>query len=116
MRPVEPHASKWDETQVPPALAGVPAAFAPAAGAAAGSFLFRARFVHGQVATVQRAAVEGIDGGLGFLGRSHGDESKPARPTGGAVGHEVGFDDGAVGRKGVLQIVFGGIEGKVSYE
>ena len=37
-----------------------------------------------------------------------------ARPAGGPVHHQVGFSDRAVGGERILQIVFGGVEGKVS--
>jgi hypothetical protein len=36
------------------------------------------------------------------------------RPVGHAVHHQVGFGDRAVRRKGVLQVVFSGVEGKIS--
>ena len=48
--------------------------------------------------------------------RAHGHETKAAGAVGHAIHHQVGFGDRAVRRKGVLQVVFGGIEGKISYK
>ena len=45
---------------------------------------------------------------------AHGHESEPARAAGHAVHHQVGFNDRAVRGKRVLQVVFGGVEGKIS--
>ena len=39
---------------------------------------------------------------------------KPARATAHAVHHQVGLDDRAVRGKGVLQVIFSGVEGKIS--
>jgi hypothetical protein len=35
---------------------------------------------------------------------------------GGPVHHQVGFNDRAVRREGVLQVVFSGVEGKIPYK
>src|SRR5690349_12562076 len=100
------------------ATAAAAAVFAPAtaAAAAASTFLTRAGDVDGQGPTIQLGAVHGRDGLLGFFRRAHGNESETARPAAHAVHHQVGFNDGAVRREGVLQIVFGGIEGEVPYK
>ena len=47
-------------------------------------------------------------------GVAHRDEAESAGTAGHAVHHQVGFDDRAVGGKGVLQMVFGDVEGKIS--
>jgi len=65
-------------------------------------------------APVNRFAAHGLDGFRGLFGRAHSDETEPARTTGGPIHYEVGFNDGAVGCEGILQIVFGGVEGKIS--
>jgi hypothetical protein len=96
-----------------------PAEFTPPAGvlaAAAAAFLTWARFVDRQVAAVKIRPVERFDRFLSLLRRAHGDERKAAGPAGGAIGHEVGFRDGAMRRKGVLQVVFGSVEGKVPHK
>ena len=52
--------------------------------------------------------------GLG-LG-SHFDEGKTTRTTRGAILHDVNCDDRARRGKMILQIIFGGTEGKVPHE
>jgi hypothetical protein len=83
----------------------------------AGSALFtRAGDVHGQGAAVNGLAVQRGNGVRRFLVRAHGDESKPAGTASGTVHHQIGFDDSAMCGKGVLQVVFGGFAGKISYK
>ena len=72
--------------------------------------------VDGERASINGLAVEGLDGLLGLFGRAHGDETEPAGTASGPVQHQVGFHDRAVRGERVLQVVFGGVEGKVSYE
>jgi len=67
--------------------------------------------LNGEGATAQLRAVQRLNGLLGLFGRAHGDETKTAGTAGRPVHHQVGFDDGAVRRKGVLQVVFRGFEG-----
>ena len=86
------------------------------ATAAACAFFARARDVYRESAPIQLLAVHGFDGLLGFFGRTHGDEGEAARAAAHSIHHQVGFNDRAVRREGVLQIVFSGVEGKVSYE
>jgi hypothetical protein len=90
--------------------------FAARIAPAAGIFLSRTSDVDGEITPVKGGAVEGVDGLLGFLSRRHGDESEAARPAAHPVGNEIGFRDGAVRGKGVLEIVFSGVEGKISYK
>ena len=52
----------------------------------------------------------------GFLRLTHGDECEAAGAAGHAIHHQVGFNDRAMGGKRVLEIVFGGVEGKISYK
>ena len=70
--------------------------------------------INGEVAPVQVGAVQGIHGFLGFFLGAHGDESEAAGPAAVAIGHEVGFENGAVRGESVLEIVFGGVEGEIS--
>ncbi len=67
-------------------------------------------------APAQFFAIQTVNGLLRLLRRTHGDEGKPARPTGGPVGDEVGFDNRAIGREGILQIVLGDFEVEVPDE
>jgi hypothetical protein len=89
---------------------------AATATAAAGRTLFtRTSDVDREGATVEFLAVEGVNGLLGFIGVGHGDETEATGATGHLVHHQVGLDDGAVCGKRVLEVVFGGVEGKISY-
>ena len=72
--------------------------------------------VNGQCPATQFFAIQRIDGFLRFLRRTHGDETEPTRAAGGTIHHQVGFHDRAVRRKGVLQIIFSDVEGKVSHK
>lgn len=82
--------------------------------AAAAALFTRAGEVHGEIPAIQRCAIEGADRSLSLFRSAHGDETEPSRATAHTVGHQVGFQNGAMGGKGVLEIVFGGVEGKVS--
>src|SRR5437773_1874835 len=85
--------------------------------AAAGRALFaRAGFAHRQTAPAEIRAAQGFDRRFGFLGVAHGDEGKPARASAEFIGDEIDGADQAVGGKSGLQIVLGGVEGKISYE
>src|SRR5437762_1415770 len=86
------------------------------AAAAAGTLFARAGDVHTEGAAAEFFAVHGVNGLLRFFRRTHRDEGKAARPARGAVGDEVGFDDGAVGREGILQVVLGDFEVEVADE
>ena len=60
--------------------------------------------------------MKGLNGLLGFLGGAHGDEPEAAGAARHTVHHQVGLKNGAVGGERVLEIVFSGFEGKVSYK
>src|ERR1051325_7179981 len=94
--------------------AATAAEFATTAAAAARTFFTRARDVDSERAAVELLAVHGIDGLLRFLRRAHGHESEAARAAAHAIHHQVGFHDCAVRGERVLQVVFGGVEGKIS--
>ncbi len=87
-----------------------------AAAAALRPILTRPGDVDGDVASVDGFAVQGVDRPLSFLRCGHGDKAKAARTAAHAVDHEIGFDDRAVGGKGVLKVVFRGVEGKISHK
>jgi len=60
-------------------------------------------------------AVQGVNGLLAFFGAAHGDETKAAGAIGFTVHDEAGLGDGAVfGEEGV-EVLFSGLEGKISY-
>src|SRR5665213_2354877 len=89
---------------------------ATAAAAAGGAFFARAGDVDRQRATVHVLAVHAFDGLLGLFGGTHGHKTKAARAVGHAIHHQVGFSDRAKRGERVLQVVFSGIEEKISYE
>src|SRR5258707_10008293 len=73
-----------------------------------------ARFIDRQIAAVMVLAMQRRNGGLrAFLG-FHRDERKAAGPSALAVHDHIHRGHGSVGGEKVLEIVFGGVEGKVS--
>jgi hypothetical protein len=70
--------------------------------------------VYSQVAPVHICAIQGADGFLGLFLGAHRNKGEPARPAGGAIHHQVRFENGAVRGESVLEIVFGGVEGEIS--
>ena len=67
-------------------------------------------------ASIQLCAVHGGNGLLRLRFRAHGYEAKATGAIGGAIYHEVGFGDCAVRGKRVVEVVFSGVEGKISYK
>ncbi len=94
----------------------VSAAAATTAAAAAGTLFTRTSDVHGEVTAAHVLAVETGDGRLRGFSSVHGDEGETAGFAGHAIHHEVDFHDGAVGGESVLEIVLGGVEGKIPYK
>src|SRR5258705_10215292 len=88
----------------------------PAAAATARALFAGLGEVDRERATVNRLAVHPLDGLLRLLGSAHSDETEPARAASLTVHHQVGFSDRAEGGERILQVVFGGVKGKVSYE
>ena len=79
--------------------------------ATAGSALFaRPGNVDGKGASIHGLAVHGLDGLGSLFRRAHRDETKTAGTARGTVHHQVGFGDCAVGGKGILEVVFCGVE------
>jgi hypothetical protein len=92
------------------------AAAATTEATAAGRTLFtRAREVHGQGTTIQRRTVHRLDRLLRLFGRAHRDKSKSPGATALTIHHQVRFDHGTVRGKGVVQVVFGRVVGKIPY-
>src|SRR5579859_78711 len=92
------------------------AKFTARAAVTPGTLLFRARDVHRESPVAERCAVHGRNRLLRFLGRGHGDKGKAAGAAAHPVHHQVGFDDRAVGGERLLQVIFGRVEGKISYK
>jgi hypothetical protein len=76
----------------------------------------RAGDVHGQVTSVEIAAVKSLARDLSLFGGAHGHESESAGPAGVAVGHHLDFKHGTMRGKRVLKMVLGGVEGQISYK
>jgi hypothetical protein len=89
---------------------------ASSALAATAALFFRARFIDGEVAAAEVGAVHRLNRFLRLFRRAHRDESETARPASGTVHHEIRFYDRAVGRKGVLQVVFANLEVEIPDE
>src|SRR5207248_3968525 len=98
-----------------PATAAVAAATSTAttATAAARTFFPRPRNIDRQCAPAQFLAIQSVNGLLGLFRAAHGDEAETPRTSGRPVHHEVGFHDRAMLRKGILQVVFSDVEGKI---
>jgi hypothetical protein len=75
----------------------------------------RLGFVDGQVATVVVASMERLDGLLALFRVAHGDETESTGAIGFAIHDQVGFFDGAILSEKLVQVLFGGLEGKISY-
>jgi len=99
---------------VPPTATAIPTTTVTIA--APGSLFARTGNIDAESATAEVFAVHAVNRLLRFFGRVHGDEAKPARPAGRPVSDQVGFDDGAVGGEGVLQVVFGDFEVEIPDE
>jgi hypothetical protein len=86
------------------------------AAAAAGRAIFAGTsFVDSQGATLDFLAGEGRDGGFSAFRRGHGDKTKTARTTAHAISDEVNLGNRAMLLEQILQIILGGVEGKISH-
>jgi hypothetical protein len=92
------------------------AAAAAAAATARRTVFARTSNVNGQGTTAELGAIQCVNGLLSFRRGAHGDETEAARTTRGAIHHQVGFGDGAVGGKRVLEFILRGVEGKIPDE
>jgi hypothetical protein len=98
------------------AAAAAAAKFTPSTATAAGTFFAGTCDIDSDGATAQLRAVHGGNGFLRFFFGAHGDETKATRALGGSIHHEIGFSDCTVRGERVVQVVFGGVEGKISYK
>lgn len=101
------------------AIIATPSATATTTAAAAtttrAAIFTRAGFIDGEVAASEGLAVGGFDRGGAFSGAAHGNKGKTAGAACGVIGHESYVGDRAVLGKEVFEVVFGSIEGKISY-
>ena len=86
------------------------------AAAAASAFLAWARFVDFNFPAMQGLVCQAAYRGLGALIGGHRYKRESARPAAHAVGNQIHFRHRPKFLKQVLQIIFRGVEGKVSYE
>jgi hypothetical protein len=89
---------------------------APTTAAAAGAFFARTRDVDCEGSPSQFLAMQCVNGLLRLFWRAHSNETKPPRTAGCPVHHQNGFEDRAVRRKSVLQVVFSDVEGKIPHK
>jgi len=87
---------------------------AATAAAASRTLFARTGHVDREGATVELLTVQRVNGLLRFIGAAHGDETETTRTAAHAIHHQIGFDDGAVRGERVRQVVFSGVEGKIS--
>lgn len=92
------------------------APIATTATATAAAFFARTGFIHFDITAMKRLAGQAADRGLrAFIG-GHGYECKASGPAAHAVSDEINICYGAELFEEILQIVFCGVEGKVSDE
>ena len=109
-RPGEP---SLEENPAEKSVAVLPASVG-AASTVTRTFFPRPGDIHGEGASIEGFAIHGLNGLLRLLGCAHGDKTEAARAASAPVHHQVCFRNRAVRGKRVLQVVFGGIEGKIS--
>ena len=60
-------------------------------------------------------AMQRFNGAIAFVVAAHGDEAEATRATGFTIHDHVGFSDRTMLRKKRGKVLFGGLEGKISY-
>ena len=85
----------------------------PTTAATTRALFTRLGHVDREGAAAQLRAVQRRNGFFRFLGGAHGDETKTTGTAGVPVHHQVGLHDRAVRGKRALQVVFGGVKGKI---
>src|ERR1041385_2012897 len=83
---------------------------------ATGTFFARPSFIDGQIATVDVFAMQGLDSLVGIFFGFHGHEREAARASAHFVHDQIDVSDRAMCCKQVLQIIFSGVEGKISHK
>jgi hypothetical protein len=74
-----------------------------------------ARFVDSQGASLKILAREGLDGRFRAFRRGHCDKTEAARTAAHAIGNKVNLGNRAMLLEKILQIILGGVEGKISH-
>jgi len=85
------------------------------AATTAAAFFAGTRFIHREGTAMEVFAIEKLDGFLGFLGGSHGDEGEATGFAGHAVLHEGGFRDGAGLLEEIFKFEFEGLKREIAY-
>lgn len=96
--------------------AAIPTATAATTEGTTRALFTRTGFVHGQVATIQRLAIQRFDRCLSRLFRPHRDERKPTGASAHAIHHQIHFADRAVLSEEILKIIFSDIVGEISHK
>ena len=84
----------------------------PTAGT--GAIFARTRFAYIEGTSIQFAAIDRADRGLGLGIVVHRDEGEAARFAGHSVHHQANFVDGAVLFEQILKIVLGGLKREIT--
>jgi hypothetical protein len=88
---------------------------AAAAKATGPTALLGTGFVDRKATAAELLAIGGFDGRGAFGSAAHRHERETAGAAGSVIGHKSDFGHSAVLAKEVLEIVLGGVEGKISY-
>jgi hypothetical protein len=87
-----------------------------ATATATGAFFTGLGHVDCQRAPIDGMAIERLGGLLRLFGRPHGYKTETAWAAGRPVRHKVCLGNSAVRCEQILQVIFGGIEGKISHK
>lgn len=94
---------------------GIKSAYLPARTSSLRPLFPRARFVHGESASLHFLAVECGQSRVGFRRVIHGDKRKAAGAACGAIHHEGDVGDFAMLFEHILEIIFCRLEGEITY-
>lgn len=81
----------------------------------AAALFARTGFIDSQAAAIEVALMQAVHGGMALRGAAHRHKAEPSGAAGLAIDHDLGIRDGAKRSERILQVVLGGIEGKISY-
>jgi hypothetical protein len=91
-------------------------AVAATTAAATRTIFTGACFVDGQCAAIDAFAIKGLDGSISAFFILHGDKGETARAAAEFVHDQIDFENSAVRGEHILKLVFGSVEGKISYK
>jgi hypothetical protein len=86
------------------------------AAASAGTIFARTRLVDSEGTAVKAVAVQRLHGSIGTFLIFHGHKGESARTPGELIHDHIDFENGAMGGKHILKLVFGCVEGKISHK